>query len=101
MDIMNEFVESMMGAMSEEERQRMKEKMMGCCEDEKKSMMPQTMLEMMPHCLTMMLPKVPKEGRVGFVEKMVETLMGGGCEELSEEEKKNLVAKLIRTIQSK
>ena len=101
MDIMNEFTEFLTGAMGEEKRQRMKEKMMGCCEEERASMMPQMMLGMMPQCLTMMLPKVPKEGRVGFVEKMVDTLMEGGCEGLSEEEKGNLVAKLIRTIQSK
>jgi len=77
----------MMGMMS---------KMMG---DDKKTgmpMMPQMMTGMMPVCLEMMLPSLPKKERGSFVPRMVSILMDKGCEGMSEKEKKDLRAKVLR-----
>ena len=88
--------------------------MMGCCEgeggmtgmmskmmagekggkEEEMPMMARMMTEMMPHCLEMMLPKVPKYKRTDFVLKMVETLMEQGRSRMSEEEKREFVSRV-------
>jgi len=59
------------------------------------SMMPKMMMEMMPKCLGMMLPRVPKEKRIDFVSTMITTLMQQGCAGMSEEEKGNFKAKVL------
>ena len=57
-------------------------------------MMPQMMTEMMPLCLVMMLPKMPKDNKIDFVLKMVASLMEQGIAGMSEEEKKDFVSKV-------
>ena len=52
-------------------------------------------MEMMPRCLTMMLPSIPKEKRVDFVLKMVATLVEQGSAGMSEEEKKCFVEEVV------
>jgi hypothetical protein len=46
----------------------------------------------------MMLPNIPKEKRIDFVMKMIDTLMEQGCVGLSEEEKKDFVEKIIEKL---
>ena len=53
------------------------------------------MMEIMPKCLGMMLPRVPKEKRIDFVSTMITTLMQQGCAGMSEEEKGNFKAKVL------
>ena len=64
------------------------------------TMMPKMMMEMMPHCLTMMLPNLPKETRIDFVLKMVTTLVEQGCVGMSQEEKKDVVAKIVEKVKA-
>ena len=63
-------------------------------------MMPQMMTEMMPRCLTIMLPNIPKEKRIDFVSKMVTTLVEQGSVGMSEEEKKSFRGKLVEKIEA-
>ena len=50
---------------------------------------------MMPQCLRMMLPNVPKEKRIDFVLNMVTTLMEQGCAGMTKEEKEDFVANVV------
>lgn len=61
-------------------------------------MMPQMMIEMMPKCLEMLLPRVPKEKRTDFVSTMVATLMEQGCAGMSGEEKRDFKAKVLEKL---
>jgi hypothetical protein len=61
-------------------------------------MMPHMMTHMMPRCLNMMLPSVPKEERTDFVLNMVTSLMEQGSAGMSDEEKNELVAKVIERV---
>jgi len=72
----------------------MMSQMMGRGKDTGISMMAQ----MMPRCLNMMLPSVPKEERVDFVLNMITTLMEHGSEGMSEEEKNEFVAKILERV---
>ena len=73
--------------------------MMGMMSDSKgkggKEMEMPMMMEMMPQCLTMMLPNMPKEKRIDFVLIMITTLVEQGCTGMSEEEKKGFVQKVV------
>jgi len=61
-------------------------------------MMPRMMTQMMPHCLNMMLPGVPREERVDFVLNMITALMEQGSAGMSEEEKSEFVAKVLEKV---
>jgi hypothetical protein len=63
-------------------------------------MMPLMMTEMMPLCLVMMLPKMPKENKIEFVLKMVTSLMEQGGAGMSEEEKKGFVSKVTDKVKA-
>ncbi len=63
-------------------------------------MIPQMMPEMMPYCLGMMLPGMPKEKRVDFVLKMVSSLVEQGCVGMSNEEKADFVAKIVEKVKA-
>ena len=63
-------------------------------------MMPHMMTEMMPQCLNMMLPGVPKEARVDFVLNMIATLMEQGSAGMSEEERAEFVARVLEVVTS-
>ena len=58
------------------------------------------MPRMMPQCLNMMLPGVPREERVDFVLNMITTLMEQGSAGMSEEEKSEFVAKILERVTS-
>ncbi len=55
-------------------------------------------LTMMPHCLKMMLPCIPKEKRMDFVSEMIPILVEQSCLEMAEEEKKDFLAKVIEKL---
>ncbi len=54
------------------------------------AMMPVMVMEMMPHCLAMMLPKLPEAKRTDFIVKMFKTLIEQGAAGTSARERKNL-----------
>jgi hypothetical protein len=80
--------------------------MMDCCKEDMMGMMSkmmegdhfEMMMEMMPKCLGMMLPNVPKEKRVEFALKMVAALMEQSQVGMSEEEKEDFVEKVIEKV---
>ncbi len=82
--------EGMMGMMSG---------MMGGQKGEWMPSMVNMMEQMMPHCLSMMLPKMPKETRADFALKLVKSLLDNGTIEMTEDEKKAFKQNLIETIQ--
>src|SRR5512136_1514064 len=63
-------------------------------------MMGHMMTQMMPGCVDMMLPGIPKEERTEFVLQMISTLMEKGSVGMSEEEKSSLVARALERITS-
>ena len=79
----------MMGMMSQ---------MMGDSEAKQGLTMPRMMTRMMPQCLHMMLPGVPKEERSDFVVTMVAALMEQGSIGMSDEEKEGLVSKVLEKV---
>jgi ABC-type arginine transport system permease subunit len=62
--------------------------------------MPHMMMHMMPHCLHMMLPGVPREQRVDFLLNMITALMEQGSAGMSEEEKSEFVARVLEKVTS-
>ena len=76
----------------------MMSKMMGGGQGMETSDMPRMMMEMMPHCLTMMLPHVPKDKRMDFTLNMIATLIQQNCADMSEEEKQQFVAKVMEKV---
>lgn len=63
-------------------------------------MMGHMMTQMMPGCVDMMLPGMPKEERTEFVLDMISRLMEKGTAGMSEEEKSGLVARALERITS-
>lgn len=53
--------------------------------------MPEMMMEMMPRCLEVIMPNIPKEKRSDFISKMITTLIEQGCADMSEKEKEELI----------
>jgi hypothetical protein len=101
MEMMPQMMMSMMGGgEGEGGMMGMMSKMMGGGKETEMPMMPQMMTEMMPRCLKMMLPNVPKEKRVDFVLRMVDTLMEQGCMGMSGEEKQDFVAKVVEKVKT-
>ena len=81
----------MMGMMSQ---------MMGSGKEKGMPIMPNMMTQMMPHCLNMMLPNVPKEERVEFVLDMVAKLIEQGSVGMTDEEKDEFMARILEKITS-
>ena len=71
---------------------------MGGRHPEGSPMMGHMMTQMMPGCVDMMLPSMPKEERSEFVLQMISTLMEKGTAGMSEEEKSSLVARALERI---
>ena len=61
-------------------------------------MMGNMMTQMMPQCVSTMLPGLPKEERVDFVLKMISTLLDRASADMSEKEKNDLVARALERI---
>ena len=61
--------------MTTEDKDKMAEEIKnGSCKEGEMPMMPQMMMQMMPHCLEMILPKLSKEDKDKFVLKMASIL---------------------------
>ncbi len=58
------------------------------------SMMPAMMMQMMPHCLGMMLAQTSQEQRGDVVLKMLDTLLEKGCSSMSDEDKRALARRI-------
>jgi hypothetical protein len=127
MSMMERMMGGMMDRMSREEKEAMMTKMMDkffaelTPEDKRKmmaDMMPKMMTgmmdaggecgnpmmagmmeQMMPHCLSMMLPKLPKEKRADFLLRLVDILIEKGCEGMSLEEQGDFLAKIVEKAQ--
>jgi hypothetical protein len=101
MEMMPKMMMSMMGG--GEDQGGMMGMMSGMMEggqEKEMSKMPLMMTEMMPLCLVMMLPKMPKENKIDFVLKMVISLMEQGSVGMSEEEKKDFVSKVTDKVKA-
>lgn len=59
---------------------------------------PQMMMDMMPHCVGMVVQKVPREKRTEFVLNMVGTLVERGTTGMSEQERKEFFAKVAERV---
>jgi hypothetical protein len=62
--------------------------------------MPHMMSDMMPHCLGAMLPNMPKESRTDFILKLIDVEMKTGSAGLTEDEKKNFVARVLEKVKA-
>jgi hypothetical protein len=85
----------MAGGQGEDGMMEIMSKMMGDEPEPEKSQMPQMMTSMIPRYLEMMLPSMDKEKRIDFVLEMVTTLKEQSGADMSEEEKADLVARII------
>ncbi|MEE8423414.1 MAG: hypothetical protein V3S49_02630 [Thermodesulfobacteriota bacterium] len=74
----------------------MMSKMKDGCEGMEKPEMAPMMMEMMPRCVTMMLPNISKEKRIDFALKMVDTLIDQGSAGMSEEEKRAFTTRMAQ-----
>ena len=122
MGMMEDMMNSVMGSISKEERMGLMDKMMESffaditAEDKQRmmeQMMPKMMMGMMgegqggggmmgmmPQCLNMMLPGLPREERRDFVFNMVHTLVEHGAEGMTDEEKDAFLAEVVQVVMS-
>jgi glutamine synthetase adenylyltransferase len=100
MEMMPQMMMGMMGGEKGERCMEMMSKMTGGGQGMEMSGMLQMMMEMMPHCLTMMLPHVPKDKRMDFTLNMIATLMEQSCTDMSEEEKQQFVAQVMEKVRA-
>ena len=63
-------------------------------------MMPHMMTEMIPQCLKMMLPDMPKEKRIDPVLNMVAIMVEQGSAGMSEKEKKDFLTKIVEKVKT-
>ena len=74
-EMMDKMMSKFCADMTAEDKHKMAEEIKsGCCKEGEMPMMPQIMMQMMPHCLEMMLPKLSKEDRNHFALKMASIL---------------------------
>jgi hypothetical protein len=96
-------MKSMMGMMSQcgEEgpgkMQSMMAKMKEGCSEAHASQMPEMMLKkMMPHCIEMMLPKIPAGKRGEAAAAVLSAIISNGSDGMSDEQRKDF----LKTVQS-
>lgn len=80
--------------MSNEGKENMMEMMSKMMRGDKPGMM----MDMMPKCLGMMVQNMQKNDRIAFTLKIVGDLVGQTCVGMSDEEKKDFVAKLVEKV---
>ena len=74
-EMMDKMMSKCCADMTTDDKEKMAEEIKnGCCEEGEMPMMPQMMMQMMPHCLEMILPKLSKEDKDKFVLKMASIL---------------------------
>lgn len=77
-----------------------KENMMGMMSEMMQGYKSGMVMEMMPKCLGMMLQNMPKNDRIAFTLKIVGNIMEYACVGMSDEEKKDFMAKVVEQITS-
>jgi len=97
-EMMPRMMMGMMGANSGRTPMGMMSQMMGGGQAGGMPMMGNMMTQMMPQCVSTMLPGLPKEERVDFVLKMISTLLDRASADMSEKEKNDLVARALERI---
>jgi len=97
-EMMPRMMMGMMGGNSGGTPMGMKSQMMEGGQATGMPMMGHMMTQMMPQCVSTMLPGLPKEERVDFVLKMISTLLDGASADMSEKEKNDLVARALERI---
>jgi hypothetical protein len=96
---MMDMMSGMMGAGGEREGMMgMMSGMMGEQKGNGITPMARMMEQMLPHCLSMMLPHMPKENRADFSVKLIKSLMEKGAAGLTEEEKKEYLNKILEAV---
>lgn len=66
---------------------------------EKDSTMPEMMLQtMMPHCIKMMMPKIPKDKRADLVTGTITALMEQASSDMSDEEKASFKKQVVEAV---
>jgi hypothetical protein len=96
--MMPKMMMGMMGANSGGTPMGMMSQMMGGGQATGMPMMGSMMTQMMPQCISTMLPGLPKEERVDFVLKMISTLLDRASADMSEKERNDLVARALERI---
>ncbi len=97
---MMDMMSGMMGSGEQEGMMGMMSGMMGGdCTAGAMPPMAQMMTQMMPHCLEMMLPQIPKESRIDFALKLVKSIIDNGANGMTAEEKKAFKQSLMEVIQ--
>ncbi len=97
---MMDMMSGMMGGGQQEGMMGMMSGMMGeDCAAGNMPPMAQMMTQMMPHCIEVMLPQMPKESRIDFALKLVKSLIDNGANGMTTEEKKEYLKKIAEAIQ--
>jgi hypothetical protein len=97
---MMDMMSGMMGSGENEGMMGMMSGMMGGdCNEGSMPPMAQMMGKMMPHCLEVMLPIMPKEARSELALKIVKSLIDRGTNGMSVDEKKEYLQRIAKTIQ--
>ena len=94
-EMMPRMMMGMMGGNSGGTPMGMMSQMMGGGQAPCTPMMGHMMTQMMPQCVSTMLPGLPKEERVDFVLKMISTLLERASADMSEKEKNDFVARAL------
>jgi hypothetical protein len=97
-EMMPRMMMGMMGGNSGGTPMGMMSQMMGGGQTTGMPMMGHMLTQMMPQCVSTMLPGLPKEESVDFVLKMISTLLDGASADMSEKEKNDLVARALERI---
>ena len=71
----------------------------GDCQEGAMPLMSQMMEKMMPHCLEVVLPTMPKEVRSDFALKLVKSLLNSGTNGMTADEKKEYLKRINEAIQ--
>lgn len=100
MEMMPKMMMGMMGGEEDGGMMKMMSDMMPGGKEVQMPMMPAMMMEMMPRCLTMILPNIPKEQRIDFILRMVETLMEQGRVGLPKEEEGAFTEKVMKKVKA-
>jgi len=102
MGMMEEMMEKMVCGMSQEDRRKMMEKFFaGTTVEDKQGLMGKAMprmMEMMPKCVEMVVPQMPKEDRVEFVVGIIPLLMEKARTGMSEDEQRDLKARVAEKL---
>jgi hypothetical protein len=90
----------MSGMMGGNENEGTPGMMGGDCPEGSIPPMARMMEKMMPHCLEMMLPQVPKQDRTDFAQRLIKSLLDNGTSGMTEPEKKEYLQKIAESVRT-